>query len=189
MTDAGLQERREWVLAILERYEAPLTRYARRLLGDEEGARDAVQHAFLQLCSQSPAQLRERTAPWLFTVCRNKAMDLMRSRHRTALLEEGETPDCVSHEPDPAAEAERQDLYARLRQLLTELPRRQREAIDLWVQGFTYREIAQIAGRTEGNVRVLVHRALKYLRQHPLARHLLGGPEACEPQPSIRIAE
>jgi DNA-directed RNA polymerase specialized sigma24 family protein len=40
----------------------------------------------------------------------------------------------------------------------------QREALTLWSEGFAYREIAAITGRTEGNVRVVVHRALNTLR-------------------------
>jgi RNA polymerase sigma factor (sigma-70 family) len=177
MTDRGLQQR-EWILSVLDRYEVPLTRYAMRLLGQHDGARDAVQHAFLQLCSRSPEELRERVAQWLFTVCRNKALDLLRARQRTAPLEENEAPTCTSREADPALAAERHDLYVRLNRLVAELPPGQREAIDLWVEGFSYAQIARITGQSEGNVRVLVHRGLKRLRQHPVARELLGGPAA-----------
>jgi len=180
---AGGSQRREWVLATLDRYQAPLTRYALRLVGDEDGARDAVQHAFLQLCSQSPDALDQRVAPWLFAVCRHKAMDLVRQRRRASSLEDREHPAFTSREPDPAMVAERHDLYARLSQAVAQLPPGQREAIDLWVEGFGYREIAQIIRQTEGNVRVLVHRGLKSLRQHPLARELLGVAAAGEPGP------
>ena len=50
---SNLGTRRQWVLAVLDRYEAPLVRYAARLLGDGDSAREAVQHAFLQLCERS----------------------------------------------------------------------------------------------------------------------------------------
>ena len=68
---------RQWVLAVLNRYERRLMRFAARLLHDQDAARDAVQHTFLRLCDQQPADLDDRLALWLFTVCRNKAMDLM----------------------------------------------------------------------------------------------------------------
>jgi RNA polymerase sigma factor (sigma-70 family) len=48
---------------------------------------------------------------------------------------------------------------------VAQLPAAQRDAVDLWCEGFTYRQIAEIAGHSEGNVRVLVHRAIKQLRQ------------------------
>jgi DNA-directed RNA polymerase specialized sigma24 family protein len=57
--------------------------------------------------------------------------------------------------------------------LLWRLPAPQREAIDLWAQGLAYREIAEVLGRAEVGVRVLVHRGLKSLREHPQVRKWL----------------
>ena len=157
---------RQWVLAALERYEVPLVRYSFRLLGQKDSAREAVQHAFLQLCQRLPEELKGREAQWLFTVCRNKALDLIRGRQKLTAAAEGELADIAGREPDPAAVAEQQDLAGRLNRLVAQLPDDQREAIVLWSEGFSYRQIAQMAGHSEGNVRILVHRALKQLRQH-----------------------
>ena len=55
--------RRQWVLAVLDRYEGPLVRYAGRLLGDGDSAREAVQHAFLQLCERSAGGFRAAARP------------------------------------------------------------------------------------------------------------------------------
>ena len=60
-----------------------------------------------------------------------------------------------------------------LRELLEDLPAPQREAIDLWCEGLTYRQIAEVTGRQEGHIRVLAHRGLTALRAHPLVRDLL----------------
>src|SRR4051794_796992 len=65
-------ERREWVLAALEQFEGRLTRYAQRLTCDLDKARDVVQYVFLKLCDQSPKQIENRLAQWLYTVCRNR---------------------------------------------------------------------------------------------------------------------
>jgi RNA polymerase sigma-70 factor (ECF subfamily) len=163
MANAGA--RRQWVLAVLDRYEAPLVRYAAGIVGDGDSAREAVQHAFLQLCEQVPDELRGREAPWLFRVCRNKALDLVRLRRRHAGDGETDLAALAGREPDPAQAAERQDLCGELGRLLAELPDNQREAIHLWCEGFTYREISRVAGQSEGNVRVLVHRGITKLRQ------------------------
>ena len=72
-----------------------------------------------------------------------------------------------------AATAEARDLATVLRQLLHDLPPSQRETIDLWCEGFSYAEIAEITDRSPGNVRVLAHRGLAALRSHPLVRSLL----------------
>ena len=172
-----------WILAAVDAYELPLGRYARRLLGDVDLAADAVQHAFVQLCSQSRATAGENPAPWLFRVCRNRALDhLRRAGREQPLVEEGVEPATGSvmqpavadRAADPAAAVEQRELAARLRDLLRELPAPQREAIDLWCEGFTAKEIAGITGRTEGNVRVLTHRGLAALRSHPSIRGLLA---------------
>jgi RNA polymerase sigma-70 factor (ECF subfamily) len=163
---ADTTSRRQWVLAALERYEQPLTRYTFRLLGEQDSAREAVQHAFLQLCQRSPEELEGREGQWLYTVCRNKALDLIRGRLKLTAAAEGELADLPGREPDPAALAEQQDLAGRLGRLVAQLPASQREAIDLWSEGFSYRQIAEIAGHSEGNVRLLVHRAIKQVRQH-----------------------
>jgi len=187
MTAKGLDDRREWVLSVLEQYEAPLTRFAGRLLRDEETARDVVQHVFLQLCDQTAEDLHPRLAQWLFTVCRNKAIDVLRSRGRTASLAEQGVPACVSNEPDPAAMAQRNEVYDRISDLLGRLAAGQRETVLLWSEGFSYREIARITGHREGNVRVLVHRAIKQLRRQPEIHRLLD-PETesiCEPTENV----
>ena len=169
-----------WVMEAVDLYELPLLRYARRLLGDVDLAADAVQHAFVKLCDESRERLDGRVAPWLFRVCRNRAIDhLRRSGREHALLDEpGDSPTAVGHpasrETDPAASAERADLATRLRELLADLPSPQREAIDLWCEGLTYRQIAEVTGRQEGHVRVLTHRGLTALRSHPSVRDLLS---------------
>ena len=118
MSQTGTCERREWVLSILEEYECRLVRYSTRMLGDEDSARDVVQFAFMRLCSQSPEELHGREAQWMFTICRNRAVDLIRKRRRSRSLEEMAAGPGVDNEPDPAVVAERHDLHARLRELV-----------------------------------------------------------------------
>ena len=168
-----------WILAAVDAYELPLVRYARRLLGDVDLAADAVQHAFVQLCGQSRDTAGEKPAAWLFRVCRNRALDHLRRAGREQQLVEAagehgagviEQPAAADPAADPAIAVEQRELAARLR----DLPAPQREAIDLWCEGFTAKEIAGITGRTEGNVRVLTHRGLTALRSHPSIRSLLA---------------
>jgi len=183
MMQAKLDDRRGWVLSVLDQYEARLTRFAVRLLGDEEAARDVVQHAFLRLCDQSPGELHDRVAQWLFTVCRNRAVDVLRTRGRTTSLDNVDARASLATDQDPAVAVEREELSRRLSALMAGLPANQREAVDLWAEGFTYRQIGEITGHSEGNVRVLVHRALKKLRQSPIARQLVGESEESVEKP------
>jgi RNA polymerase sigma factor (sigma-70 family) len=162
------QDKRAWVLAALDQFELRLLRYALRLLGDESSARDAVQHAFLRLCSESPEEHERPLAPWLFAVVRNRTIDLLRDRGRAGSLDDDGQCE-LSHPPedDPALLAERDDLMLLVRRLLDDLPAGQAEAVVLWSEGFTYAEMAKITDRNEGSLRVLVHRAIAWLKQHP----------------------
>lgn len=177
------QNRRDWVLAALEQYEGRLLRYAQRLLGDVDSARDVVQFTFLRLCDARQGDVEGRLAQWLFTVCRNKALDVQKSS-RVAVAHSsqhgeanhGETAygaEQHSREVDPASAAEDAELHGLLLLLVESLPPSQREALDLWAEGFSYAEIATIASRQEGHIRVLVHRGLKTLREHPQVRELM----------------
>ena len=174
-------DRREWVLAALDQFEGRLLRYAQRLLGGSQVAsatdecRDVVQFVFLRLCDQSSEKIGDRLAQWLYTVCRNRALDVMRASGRekanghvgwtlTAKDQEGGQSPPYGREGDPADSAEEAELHALLRMLVAALPGSQREAIDLWSDGFSYQQIAEITNQKEGTIRVLVHRGLKALR-------------------------
>ena len=149
-------------------------RFAARLLGDEDAARDAVQQAFLRLCGQSAQRLHGRVGPWLFAVCRNYAIDVLRKREAAPSGNAVEAADCCDASPDPAVAAEQADLYRSINRLVDQLPLAQREALLLWSEGFSYQQIAETTGTSEGNVRVIVHRALRRLREHPVAKRLVG---------------
>ena len=156
--------RRRDVLAAVEEYEARLTRYALRLLSDLDLARDAVQHAFVRLCDEPPLA-EDRLAAWLFAVCRNKAFDYLRKSRRDENLAGAAFDSLMGREPDPADVAENGDQAAWVRRQFERLPGPQREVLVLWSEGFGYREIAEITSKSEGNIRVLVHRGLTSLRE------------------------
>ncbi|MCA1685088.1 MAG: sigma-70 family RNA polymerase sigma factor [Planctomycetia bacterium] len=154
-----------WVRRAVERYEGPLTLYAARLLGDADAARDVVQETFLRLCSQDRAAIDPRLAEWLFTVCRNRALDVLRKESRMTRLSEEHVQRCLSTAPGPADVAERRELSARVMDLLESLPTNQREVIRLKFQnGFSYQEISRISGHSVSNVGFLIHAGMKTLR-------------------------
>ena len=167
MTESEQQiSRSEWVCDALDRYEGPLTRYAARIVGDVDRARDVVQDTFLRLCSQDQAELDGRLPEWLFTVCRNRALDVRRKDRRMKGLTEAHTDDRVSDDPSPDAVAEGQDTTSRVLHLLGGLPDNQQEVLVLKFQsGLSYREIAGVLGISVTNVGFLIHTAIKSLRE------------------------
>lgn len=166
MSTDGHAGHAEWVRAALGRYEADLVRYARRITGDWERARDVVQDTFLKLCRQDPAELDGCLARWLYTVCRNRALDVRRKESRMSALAEPLAAKTVSRDPSPSEAAETNDDAGRALQLLEQLPDNQQEVLRLKFQGgLRYREIAEVTGLSVSNVGFLIHRGLKALRQ------------------------
>jgi RNA polymerase sigma-70 factor (ECF subfamily) len=154
-----------WVRGAVAQFEGPLTLYAARLLGDAEVARDVVQETFLRLCVQERAVVESRLAEWLFTVCRNRALDVLRKESRMTQLSDEQVHHCLSPNPSPPDVAERREAADRVLALLDRLPAGQREAIRLRFQnGFSYREISRISGQSVTNVGYLIHIGIKTLR-------------------------
>jgi RNA polymerase sigma-70 factor (ECF subfamily) len=168
MDDSQPGDHEEWILIVLEKYERPLLRFAWRITGNEESARDVVQHAFLKLCGQSEEAIGGRVAAWLFAVCRNLSIDLLRKKEASGEDSGHPLAEQPGRESDPADAAEKADLHRQVHRMMDELPLPQREAVALWAEGFSYREISDMTKNSEGAIRVNVHRALKRLREHPL---------------------
>lgn len=160
------QPPRGWIQEALERHEGPLLQYARRFTGDLDRARDVVQEAFLRLCKQPRETVEGRVREWLYTVCRNAAMDLHRKETGMKMREQEvvrtKPPDNLP--PDVAAEADEEQTKAV--ELLGSLPPRQQEALRLRFQGgLSYKEIAKVTDTSIGNVGYLIHMGLMKLRE------------------------
>jgi RNA polymerase sigma-70 factor (ECF subfamily) len=165
-----------WVRGAVTRFEGPLLLYATRLLRNAEAARDVVQETFLRLCVHDRAVVEPRLAEWLFTVCRNRALDVLRKESRMTQLSDEQVDHCLSADPNPLETAARRDAAERILELLERLPASQREVIRLKFQnGFSYREISRISGHSETNVGYLIHVGLKTLRDQ---LELHGNPPA-----------
>lgn len=172
MQHEGRAEQRAWVMAAVEQYEQRLVRFTTRLLRDEHAARDVVQHTFLRLCRQTPGELDARLPQWLFTVCRNRAVDLLRTRGRLVSLESDGYAEPTNTDEDPSHVLAQRDLGRSLLALVENLPDSQREVLLLWLEGWTGPQIAEITGRGHSTVRVHLHKSLTWLRQHPAVRRL-----------------
>ena len=76
---------------LLRRFELPLVQYAARIIGDRDRARDVVQETFVQLQRSKREQLDHAPAKWLFTVCRNRALNVCRKERRNNVSGPGNT--------------------------------------------------------------------------------------------------
>lgn len=154
------------VIRAQREHEAALRRYATRLLQDESRARDVVQESLLALGRQSEGErraLRPRLAAWLFTVCRRKALNVLRAESWLSPLDDA--PPAAAPEASPASAMVRTEDRGQLLVLVGRLPERQREVVRLrYQEGLSYQEISDRTGYAVGYVGVLLHSALQALR-------------------------
>ncbi|MEW6303885.1 MAG: RNA polymerase sigma factor, partial [Verrucomicrobiota bacterium] len=123
MNDSG---KADWVQAAMEQHAAPLTRYAASITGDPDRARDVVQDTFVRLWAEEPSRLNGKLTEWLFTVCRNRALDVQRKERRMTALSQIDLETRESAEPSPALAAERRESASHALQLVDALPPNQR---------------------------------------------------------------
>ena len=147
-------------------HQAPLLRYATRIVGDPERARDVVQDTFLRLLKQPPAAVNGHVVEWLYTVCRNRALDVLRKEGRMRHFAEGELENVATVEPRANRPLEAQETKAQVLDLIERLPSNQQEVIRLKFQnGFSYKEISRITDHSVSNVGFLIHTAVKRLQR------------------------
>jgi len=164
--DATPDDRALDFAALLERFEMPLIRYATRIIGDVERARDVVQETFVQLQRSPRAEHDNAPAKWLFTVCRNRALNVCRKDRRLAFLDEQILEAQAAPELSPNEQLERKEARSFALRMIDSLPPRQQEVLQLKFQSdLSYAEISVITQLSVNHVGVLIHTALKTLRQ------------------------
>jgi RNA polymerase sigma-70 factor (ECF subfamily) len=158
--------REQFIEQAMVEFESPLIGYAASILNDHDLARDVVQDTFIRLCQQDVAKVEGSLKSWLFTVCRNRALDLLRKNKRTEPLEEIRWRKVAGPGLQPDEETLREELLERVMKLLDRLPAKQREVILLkFQQGLSYQEIQKVTGYSSGNIGFLIHTGLKRVRE------------------------
>ncbi len=108
----------------------------------------------------------DEPATWLFTVCRNAALNVCRKERRVMYVDEKVIEARESEQPMPFDQLEQKEATGFLLRIVSTLPLRQQEVIQLKFQNdLSYEQIAGIMQTTANNVGVLLHTALKTLRR------------------------
>ena len=160
--------------ALYRKYLAQVYAYALYELADHHAAEDATERTFLRALAALP-RFREQARPddgpeastfrvWLFRIARNVVANERRSRRRrpAASLDLALGAGlAIADTTDLEADAVTRDEAAEALRALRTLPDDRRRALVLrFVDEMSTAEIASVLGRSEGAVRVLIHRAL-----------------------------
>lgn len=176
--DAADTEGNELYEFFAQQYDEYLPRvlnYVRLRVGDQDTAQELTAQCFERALTRLHT-LRDRGAfgGWLFRIARTTVAGYYRRRKTLLPLES------VANRPSPDPPVEGQLVHGQeieaLRQALLLLSKREQEIIRLrFVAGLTNRAIGKMMGLREGNVAVILFRALRKLRRILTEPEMPGG--------------
>lgn len=157
--------------ALYRKYVAQVYSYAYYELRDRHEAEDATERTFLATLAHLP-RFEERARPddgegastfrvWLFRIARNVVAERRRARRRrqeSPLDAAADVATMLDLEDDVAMRDQARTALSAIHRLPGD---RRRALILRFVDEMSTAEIAGVLGRTEGAVRVLIHRALR----------------------------
>jgi RNA polymerase sigma factor (sigma-70 family) len=150
-------------------YKNKLFRLAKLMLRNKEEAEDLIQDVFLKLWSEKDRIANYRSLEALaVTVTKNKCLDRIKSkRYKSNVGLEG--IDFKSDTQTPFQHLVVQDDQKLMKRLFDELPEQQRLIIHLRdVEEYSYEEIEEMTGILVNNIRVILSRARKTVRENYL---------------------
>jgi RNA polymerase sigma-70 factor (ECF subfamily) len=143
-----------------DKYREMLFAYLMRRTGDYYLSSDIMQESFTRYLDSYAD--RADSASLLFKIARNALLDERRKLNRTTALED----DSEYNVGNPEHHIMVRDEYRRVLLAMQQLGEEERDALALVISSdLSYRDIAELTGTSEQNVKVRVHRARVKLRK------------------------
>lgn len=156
---------------LMSRYEAPLSRYVRRISSfPPDDVEDVLQEAFIK----AYRHLREfdgtsKFGSWIYRIVRNQTIDTARKKHlkTNVSIEEHDMANFLHATTDMESDLVRQDELKRVERAIRELPDTYREALILrFLEEKSYEEIMDILHVPKGTVATLIRRGRMILTKN-----------------------
>lgn len=155
----------EEILRSVMPFKATLFAHALSILKNQSKAADCLQEVYCRLWEhRQRLDGLDNPKAYCITAVRRQAVDVLRRRRES--IEGDPPPDTDSCSPNPHQLLEQRDDLRQLNLLLQSLPPRQREVVEMsGISGLSNTEIEEATGLTGDNVRVLLSRGRKKLRE------------------------
>jgi len=163
----------EALAQLYDRYGRALYSLAVRITQQAATAEEVVQDVFLQLWRNAARYQASRgpLEPWLFTLARNRALDVLRLKHekqrrREDAMDETFSAPAAASVPAAEIQIDRQRRAQQVRSSMASLPEKQRRAIELaFFDGMTHSEIAAALSEPLGTIKSWIRGGLLRLRE------------------------
>lgn len=134
--------------------------------GNVNDAEDLTQQVFTKAW-KAIGKYRKTSSPflaWLIKISHNLVIDYYRKKKYQSTIEYDIFSD--SQDTSPEKSVENHFEQQQLRKTILKLPSDQQQVIMMsFIEDFSYSEIASVLNKREGNIRVILHRALKKMRE------------------------
>lgn len=153
-----------------------LFRFAFRMLGSSEEAKDVVQEVMIKVWNgrEQMAEIQNMEA-WCMRITKNLSLDKLRSQQRRAtdLIDEGFE---VRQEGlSPHEKTELNESMQKINQMIAALPEKQRQVIHLRdIEGYSYNEICEMLELDMSQVKVSLFRARNAVREKLVKMNAYG---------------
>lgn len=154
---------------LIERYEAKMTRYAKKFLFDGEDSRDIVQEAFIKAYINIRSfDTARKFSSWMYRIAHNELINAIKKRSRTPILPFD--PDTLFPHPVAAetadGEAQKKEIRALLDHGLGKIGPKYREALVLYYfEDMDYTEIAEVLEIPVSTVGIRLRRGKAILKE------------------------
>ena len=145
-----------------------LYRLALRITLNPAEAEDVVQDTMIKVWKKREQWDKiESIEAFCLTICRNLALDkTRRAENQNEQLSDTHDPPDSSYTSNPEEQAVQRDRVALVRQLIDTLPEKQRSCMQLRdIEGKSYKEIAEVIGINEQQVKINIFRARQAIKQ------------------------
>ena len=145
-----------------------LYRMALRITMNQAEAEDVVQETMMKVWNRRDQwEQIESMEAFCLTICRNISLDkIRRMDNQTQSLDASYDPKDQGVASNPEEQAVQRDRIRLVRQLISQLPEKQRSCMQLRdMEGKSYKDIATILGITEEQVKVNIFRARQTIRE------------------------
>ncbi len=151
---------------LVDKMKDKMYRLALRVVRNEEDAHEVVQESFIKVWKKREkiAEVDNKEA-YCMTIARNMAIDLLRAK-KMSISDIDEHYDIETKTANPENALVAKDQYVDLLKIIDTLPESHKLVIHLRdIEGYTYKEIAELTDFSVEKVKVYLHRARTRLRQ------------------------
>lgn len=154
---------------IYDRYFLQMYNYALSRLETKSEAEDAVQETFLSLAvniSKIDDPASRSTAGYVMTILKNKIIDVKRKKKREVNLFDDVLPKNTEFDDSVFDQLIKAEQTEKMNKAVQELHSRERHIILLRLyEDMSFKDMAKLAGISEGNVKNIYYRSLAKLRK------------------------